>query len=265
MSTMYHYEKDITLPIAYAAGKAILSFYTASMKVTIKEDDSPVTEADLAANAIILAGLQQAFPNDGYLTEETDDNLDRLTKSRVWIIDPLDGTASYVHMTGQFTVNIALAVDHEIVFSVVYAPAVDELYYAIKGEGAYLVKDGQEQRLHVNDKNERYTFLSSQFHISKKDESYRLDKASLIDHIQVMGSSMKPCYIARGLAEVAVKIGPGTKEWDIAAPSLVLQEAGGVFVKPNGEPFRYNQPDVFNHWGYLAMNWLDPKMLVTTK
>lgn len=262
MSAPYFHEKEITLPIAFAAGKAILSFYHASMKVTIKDDDSPVTEADLAANAIILEGLQRAFPHDGYLTEETDDNPERLTKSRVWIIDPLDGTASYVHMTDQFTVNIALAVDHEIVFSVVYAPAMNELYYAIKGHGAFMLKDGQEKPLHVNSKHHDYTFLSSQFHVSKKDEVYRQEKADLIGHIQVMGSSMKPCYIARGLAEVAVKIGPGTKEWDIAAPSLVLQEAGGVFVKPNGEPFRYNQPDVFNHWGYLAMNWLDPKMLV---
>lgn len=262
MSSLYHHELSIVKPIAFAAGKAILSFYNASMKVTIKEDDSPVTEADLAANAIILNGLKAAFPHDGYLTEETDDNLDRLTKSRVWIIDPLDGTASYVHMTGQFTVNIALAVNHEIVFSIVYAPAVDELYWAIKGEGAYLLTQGIEQPIHVNSKRKNYTFLSSQFHISKADESYRLAHAQFIDTIEMMGSSMKPCAIARGLAEVAVKIGPGTKEWDIAAPSLIIQEAGGVFVKPNGEPFTYNQRDVYNHWGYLAMNWLDPQMLV---
>lgn len=258
----YDLEKKIVFPIAYAAGKAILSFYNASMKVTIKSDDSPVTEADLAANDIILAGLKTAFPTDGYLTEETDDDLDRLTKSRVWIIDPLDGTASYVHMTGQFTVNIALALNHEIVFSVVYVPARDELFYAVKNGGAFLVKNGVEKRIRVNQKKSFYTFLSSQFHVTKADEKYRAMKQRYIRAIETMGSSMKPCYIAQGFAEVAVKIGPGTKEWDIAAPSLILQEAGGVFVKPNGQPFVYNQKDVHNYDGYLAMNWLDTNMLV---
>lgn len=258
----YLLEKETTIPIAFAAGKAILSFYTDKMKVTIKEDNSPVTEADLAANQIILEGLQRVFPKDGYLTEETDDNLERLDKSRVWIIDPLDGTASYVHMTGQFTVNIALAVNHEIVFSVVYVPARNELFYAIKGQGSFLLVNGVEKRIYVNNKRAHYTFLSSQFHVTKNDEKYRAMKQRYIRAIETMGSSMKPCYIAQGKAEVAVKIGPGTKEWDTAAPSLILQEAGGVFVKPNGEPFTYNKQDVHNYEGYLAMNWLDPNMLM---
>lgn len=237
------------------AANIVMTYYQqAQVSTKEKADKSPVTEADLAVNAFLLKTLQSAFPEDGFLTEEAEDNLERLTKEYVWEIDPIDGTKDFIHKTDEFTINIALVQNHDVTMGLVMAPAKNELFYALKGQGAYL-QDGQGvRRIHVNSKTSGLTTLISRFHGNTRAKDYRDQRRAFWAAEKVVGASLKPCYIALGLYEHTIKLGDGLHEWDIAAPHLVLTEAGGTFIHPNGLPIRYNQKDAAIPYGYLAMN-----------
>ena len=129
----YQKELDAAIAAAKKAEPHILRVYHSSFDVEIKEDASPVTEADKGADEIIRAYLAGIFADDGFLTEESKDTGDRLRKKRIWIVDPVDGTKEFVSRNGQFTTNIALAEDHQVVVGVINAPTLGVLYYAVKG------------------------------------------------------------------------------------------------------------------------------------
>src|SRR4029077_6604014 len=122
----------------------------ADVRIEIKPDQSPVTEADLEANAAIVGLLRATFPDDGILSEELPDSDERFGKRRVWIIDPLDGTRDFVARTDQFCVHVGLAVGGEAVLGVVYRPTTGALYHARRGGGAFLDRDGDRRRLRVS-------------------------------------------------------------------------------------------------------------------
>lgn len=252
------YEKELQAAIE-AAKKAephIISVYETPFDVEIKEDDSPVTAADKGADAIIRAYLAGIFPDDGFLTEESQDTGERLTKKRIWIVDPVDGTKEFVSRNGQFTTNIALAENHEIVVGVINVPTLGILYYAVKGEGAYRVgKDGSLTRLHVSTRKANLRALRSISFFNEKEKAFMAQhKDAFEGEPRPVGAAMKFGVIAEGNAEFFYRMSAGTKEWDVAPGDLIVHEAGGIMVEPSGKRFVYNREDVYNRNGYIIAN-----------
>jgi 3'(2'), 5'-bisphosphate nucleotidase len=239
---------------ALDAARRILEIYDAGPVASErKADGSPVTLADLAANAAIVERLRADFPDCPILTEEEADHLGRLDSEWVWIVDPLDGTKEFLARNGEFTVNIALAHRGVPVLGVVGAPVTDTLYYAAQGAGAWRVNgSGEPERLCVSNRNRReeMVLVVSRSHaggkITKLTERYPF--AALLAH----GSSLKGCLIASGDADVYYRLGP-TNEWDICAMHAVVQEAGGCLTDLHGHPMRYNQPKTLNA-GFVVSN-----------
>lgn len=245
---------EVALKAAILAKDAILAVYAKPIHADIKSDDSPVTEADRQADNIIRSVLAKAFPEDGFLTEESQDNLLRLKNRGVWIVDPVDGTKDFIQKNGEFTTNIAYVVDHEVVIGLVYIPVWNEYYYALKGEGSFHVKDGKSRRIHVNQKTDQLTVLVSRNHFNEQERAMITKYAHKITQQSSFGSSIKACKIAEGLAEISYRLSSGTKEWDTAASQLIVEEAGGLFIKPNGTRYLYNREDVRNTEGYIIVN-----------
>ena len=252
---MWEKELQEAIKAGLLAKQKIMEIYDRGFDVEIKDDNSPVTLADKTADNIIREYLHKVFPTHAFLTEESTDNLERLNNDFVWIVDPVDGTKDFVAKDGQFTTNIALAYKHQLVAGVVIAPARDEVYYASLGNGSFYQKLGQEPiRIHANDKTENLTMLTSVFHFTADEQEFINRHKDKIKHVMKRGSSLKPCAIAHGLAEITFRSSPNTKEWDTAACQIVVTEAGGLFVEPNGNEITYNREDVYNRNGYIVVN-----------
>jgi 3'(2'), 5'-bisphosphate nucleotidase len=219
-----------------------------------KSPEEPVTAADHAADTIIIAGLRSAFPEDGLLTEESDDDLSRLHKERVWIVDPLDGTTEFIAETGEFSVQIALAIAGQPVLGVVYQPAGGRLFHAVQGQGAYQIQNGQRMRLHVSNETDpaRMCLVASRSHYSGLIEAAR--QALGIEMVSQLGSvGLKVGLVARGECDLYLAT-TVSKEWDLCAPHAVLLEAGGILTNLCGEPLVYNKRDVRECKGLVASN-----------
>ena len=253
---MIMWEKELKEAIfaGLKAKEKILEIYKAGFDVEIKEDNSPVTLADKTADKLIREHLQKCFPNHAFLTEESEDNQERLNNDYVWIVDPVDGTKDFVARDGGFTTNIALAYKHEVVVGVVVVPVTGEIYYATKGNGAYYMVNDKATRIHVNDKTDDLTVLRSVFHFNEDEKAIIEKHSDKIKHIEKFGSSLKPCRIAHGLAEITYRLSGNTKEWDTAAFQIVVEEAGGLVLEPDGKPITYNRKDVYNRNGYIVVN-----------
>ena len=233
----------------------IMKIYNQEFDVEIKDDDSPVTMADKQADRLIREILSKEFPTYAFLTEESEDDLERRKNDYLFVVDPVDGTKDFVAKDDMFTTNVALVYKEEVVAGVVYIPARDEYYYGIKNQGAYYVKEGNEPiRIHVNDKLEDLTMLVSVFHTTKAETDIYENNKDRITKMERFGSAIKACRIAHGLAEVSFRLGSGTKEWDTAASQIVVLEAGGIFAKPDLSEIKYNRIDVYNREGFVILN-----------
>lgn len=252
---MWKKELEVAIEAIKKARVEILKIYHESFNVEIKADHSPVTLADKGADQIIRNLLHESFPDHAILTEESEDHLERIHNPYCWIVDPVDGTKDFVKRDDEFTTNIALSYQHEVILGVISIPVSGDIYYAIKGQGAYhIFPNGQIERIHVNNKTTALTMLVSHFHVSKKEEEYYQNHKDIIASYKAYGSSIKACRIASGLAEVQYKWGPGTKEWDTAASQIIVEEAGGFFLTPQGERMKYNRENVMNEEGFIIVN-----------
>jgi 3'(2'), 5'-bisphosphate nucleotidase len=220
-----------------------------------KDPTEPVTEADRAVNAYLVKQIGQAFPDDGVLAEESKDDPARLTKRRVWIVDPLDGTMEFIAHNGEFCIMIGLAVEGEAVAGVVYQPIDDKLYAAVKGAGAFVEEFGDRTPLRVSRATDirRFRLVVSRSHRPAILDS--LIAALGVQRERSIGSvGLKIGLIARGQADVYVHPNPGTREWDTCAPEIIVREAGGMMTDCWNRPLRYNQSDVYRRFGLLASN-----------
>ncbi len=251
---MWEKELNEAIKIGLEAREKILEIYHKHFDVEIKEDNSPVTLADKTADKMIREHLKKVFPNYAFLTEESEDNLDRLSNDYVWIVDPVDGTKNFVAKDGGFTTNIALSYKHEIVVGVVIIPVTGEVYYAVKNEGTFYFFNNEKVKIHVNDKLDDLTCLTSVFHTNDKEADLIKKHSDVIKHVHGIGSSIKACQIAHGKAELSYRMSANTKEWDTAAIQIIVKEAGGVFVQPDGSELTYNRKDVYNRNGYIIAN-----------
>jgi 3'(2'), 5'-bisphosphate nucleotidase len=249
--------------IALEAGRAIMEVYNGKIEVSRKEDNSPLTQADLAAHLVIEAGLARLTPDLPVLSEESEalPYAERSLWPRYWLVDPLDGTREFIKRNGEFTVNIALIEQHEPVLGVVYAPALDLLYYAARSEGAWRKQNGgAEMRISARPyDSEQITIAGSRSHTSERLSAFlsHFHSHELIS----MGSSLKICLVAEGRADVYPRLGP-TSEWDTAAAQCILEEAGGKLVDTSNRSFRYNtKPSLLNPeffaTGASSPNWAD--------
>ncbi len=255
------YLSDLAQSIGWGAADILLTAQAEGFQVG-GEKESPVTSADLAANDYILNRLQSALDGTfGYLSEETfktQDPGDRLEKSWVWIIDPLDGTQDYIQGTGEYAVQIALAYEGRPVVAVVVCPGQGKLYSAIQGEGTWVhEKSGKSYQAKVSTKSKLSDMIivTSRNHVTKKLQD--LVKKLSISSQRGMGSvGFKVSAIVDQGADLYVSISGKTapKDWDFAAPELILTEAGGKLTYINGGVITYNREDV-NQWeSVLATN-----------
>lgn len=228
--------------LARAAGDAILAIYREDFAITQKTDDSPVTAADLAAHHIILDGLTALTPSIPVVSEEgvIPPAAERAAWSHYWLVDPLDGTREFIAKNGEFTVNIALIENGQPVLGVVLAPALDTLYAAAVGSGAWREQGGVRSVLNTRRWPTKPALMLSRSH-PDPEAAARLAKLGDYDTLQV-GSSLKYCRIAEGLADAYPKFA-SIWFWDTAAAQCVLQQAGGSTLSLDDfAPVRY-QPE----------------------
>lgn len=241
--------------IARTAGAAILAVYHSDFAVQTKADASPLTAADLAAQQVIVAALAQLDPALPILSEEASVAAwsERKQWSRYWLVDPLDGTREFVKRNGEFTVNIALIEHHQSVLGAVLAPVSGELYVAAQGHGAWLQTQagGDWQRIRARVLAQPAVLAGSRSHGSVHDSTLQALLGAGYQHVP-LGSSLKFCLIARGAADVYLRLGR-TSEWDTAAAQCVLQEAGGAVLDLHGQPFCYNRGESLLNPEFIAV------------
>jgi 3'(2'), 5'-bisphosphate nucleotidase len=240
--------------LAREAGRAIMTVYEeVNPAVEYKCDNSPLTQADLASHQVILGGLARLTPDWPVLSEESAEIPfdQRKAWRHFWMVDPLDGTKEFLNRNGEFTVNIALVESNAPILGVVYAPAIDTLYFAAKGLGAYkAVGEAVLQIRAARAATARIRTVVSRSHRSQEESLECFSHAAGNREFVAMGSSLKFCLVAEGAANVYPRTGP-TMEWDTAAAHCILEEAGGLVTDLHGNSMAYNKPVLVNP-GFLA-------------
>jgi 3'(2'), 5'-bisphosphate nucleotidase len=241
--------------ITKKAGEIIMGFYSGKIIVMIKNDESPVTHADMEANKYIMKRLKELAPEIPIVSEENTEAENKMAAQGgvFWLVDPLDGTKSYIKKTGEFTVNIALIENGATTGGAVYVPAQDVGYFTAEDGNAYKQEGSNlPTQIRVRPKPEcGLTVVASQSHRTPETDEYikSLDK---VDKIISASSSIKLCLIAEGKADIYPRFGR-TMEWDIGAGQAVLQAAGGVVTNVDGTPFVYGKEGFANPY-FVAMS-----------
>ena len=253
-------ELELAKDLARRAGLEILEYYAreiiAEEKLGVDLHYEPVTAADRAASKLIVAGVEAVFPEDAILSEEEADVVERrLGRERVWVIDPIDGTAGFVKKDGDFAVQIGFAVGGEAVAGVVLLPYHDVMYSASKGGGAWRESGGKTERIAVSDESD---FTKMMVAVSRNHRSPKM--MAIKREFRVKGEvdrgsvGLKVGLLAERRADLYIHLSPRTKLWDTCAPQIILEEAGGRMTDLFGEDFRYDIEDLQNHGGIVATN-----------
>ncbi len=244
--------------IAVKAGDAIMGIYKKDFSVVYKNDNSPLTEADKKSNDIICSRLKEIYPEIPIISEENKEIPYETRKNweYYWLIDPLDGTKEFIKENGEFTVNIAMIKKNRPIMGVIYAPALNLLYYAEEAKGAFKIDDkGQTYRLPLYSKksDKLVRVVSSKSHSNAETENFINNLRKHYKNVELLskGSSLKICLVAEGIADIYPRLGP-TMEWDIAAGDIIASEAGKQLYKyENGkikDNFGYNKENLLNSW-----------------
>lgn len=253
--SMLSKELETAIGLAKEGGRIVLKYYHQDYNVNLKGGKEPVTEADKASNAFITGELRKLFPDDGILAEESKDDLQRLERKRVWLVDPMDGTKEFIEKIGQFAVMIGLVENGRPVLGAVYQPTTDTLFVAGKGAGAFVVRSGSKSPLKVSEISE---IADMRLVISRSHRSPLVDEIKQVLGVQKEVSSgsvgLKVGLMVENRSDLYIHPNPKTKEWDTCAPEIILSEAGGVFTDCWGEPLKYNKENVFNDRGFVASN-----------
>ena len=249
---IFNHEKNILelLNIAIDAGKEILNIYNDEIVVNSKEDKSPITQADINSNDLIVKRLKKLESNIPILTEESMvEWKNRKDWIKYWLIDPLDGTKEFINRNGEFTVNISLIENNYPIFGIIYSPVKSLLYYALKNYGCYKLKTNSNlstlknfNKINIHkEKNITTKVIGSRSHSSKEFLNWVEKKFTNFELITI-GSSLKFCILAEGKADIYPRFGP-TSEWDIAAGHIILEEAGGKLKTIDNKDILYNTKD----------------------
>ena len=241
---------------ARTAGEEILDVYSRDFEVETKADDSPLTEADQRANAVIMDALRTHYPEVAVISEENKEIPydERSGWSEFWLVDPLDGTKEFIKKNGEFTVNIALVREGAPVAGIVYRPVDGTLYSAEHGSGAFKTAAGRSPEKIFNPKHysteQEVTVVASRSHLTPEVEAFVEELRAQGKAVEFLsaGSSLKLCLVAEGAATVYPRFGP-TMEWDTGAAHAIVLEAGKkVLDQGTGEALRYNKESLLNPW-----------------
>ena len=250
--------------ISRRAGLAILEWYDGDMGITQKADDSPLTRADLASHELINSELTRLWPDIPVLSEEAAEIPWDIRKNwqQYWLIDPLDGTKEFINHNGEFTVNIALIRDHQPIMGVVHVPVTDTSYFGSRTLGAWRqIGEATAMTIRVRQPAADPAIIVGSRSHANPELGQQLEKLGPHE-LTSMGSSLKFCHIAEGLADFYPRLGP-TCEWDTAAAQAVVEAAGGQVVKIDGSALGYNSKEVYlNPWFFVIgddkRDWLRP-------
>jgi 3'(2'),5'-bisphosphate nucleotidase len=240
-------EKEV-IEIVKKAGKRVLEIYNSDYEITNKKDKSPVTIADLESEKILIKGLEKF--GYGIVSEESKPTG---SKEKFWVIDPLDGTKDFIQKTGEFAIMVGLVEDSKPILGVVYCPALNKLYYAQKGKGAFLIENGIERRIKVNSgkKREDLLMVISNNHFRQKDKDIAVRLG--VKEFKGMGSvGVKFCAIAQGKGDLCVYTTNFLGIWDCCAPHIILKEAGGVVFDVNGNDPKYYYDTLKMNTGFIG-------------
>jgi 3'(2'), 5'-bisphosphate nucleotidase len=260
---------DIAIAGALEGGAEILEVYSSEIAVEMKEDRSPLTLADQRAHLAIMKHLEATeLP---ILSEEGKamDYAERKDWKRFWMVDPLDGTKEFIKRNGEFTVNIALIEEGVPIAGVIYVPVREELYVGIQSDGAWKLESVRPtdsvsldqlktkgHTLPVSQDGRPYRVVGSRSHMSPETEEFINDLKAKHDEVDIvsMGSSLKICLVAEGVADVYPRFAP-TMEWDTAAGHGIALGAGcEVMDHTTGAPMRYNKTNLLNNWFIVKRN-----------
>lgn len=244
--------RDGVIALARAAAYEILQVYNGNFSVQHKEDDSPLTAADLAAHRCIVAGLAALTPDIPVLSEESKgvDIAQRKQWHTFWLVDPLDGTREFVKCNGEFTVNIALVEDGVATFGVIQQPVTDMVWHGVPGQGAFRRENGVDAAIHCTQPAASPLRIAA----SRSHRDHRTEQllAAIADaDVQGYGSALKFCKLAEGAIDLYPRYHP-TSEWDTAAGQAIVEAAGGVLLDLQRRPFRYNQRATLLNGDFIA-------------
>ena len=233
------------------AGDKILEIYETDFSTEKKEDDSPITQADIESNKI----LKEVLGETGItiLSEEDTDDKKRLSEEKVWIIDPLDGTTDFVNRTGEFTIMVGLVENQKSVLGLIYWPIKKKMYLAESGKGAFCYNEEWEKiEVTMMAEMQNCHALVSRHHLSEKEKKL-LDEME-ISVVTSIGSSLKVTEIASGEAEIYITTTDKMKQWDTCASNCIISEAGGKMTDISGKDMVYNTESVNHENGILVTN-----------
>src|SRR5689334_6171972 len=259
MSTEYHKLLEAIAVAAREAGEAILEIVRRGFDVEHKQDSSPVTEADRAAELIILAALAKAAPGVPVIAEE------EVAAGRIpahgetyFLVDPLDGTKEFVRGGDDYTVNIGLIERGMPKLGAVFAPAAARLYAGVVGTGAWREDGGGRVAIHTRPKGAELTAVASKSHLNQSTIDYLEAAVGACGYVAV-GSSLKFCIVAEGNADIYPRASP-TSEWDTAAGHAVLLAAGGLVDGPDGNSLQYGKTAFLNRAFVATSGWKPPDL-----
>ena len=256
--------RDLAVAIAKVAGETILDLFVPEITVTQKDNNTPLTDADLAANKFIIGQLDCIDPEVPVCTEESCEasNEERKSWHTYWLVDPLDGTREFINQNGEFSVNIALIHNGIPILGVVHAPVLDITYWATQGGGAWKQSGEEEPRqISVREATDDQVTVAISW-ATQLSPALQKFLDNLGEHRELrMGGALKSCLVAEGRADVYPCFGP-TGEWDTAAAQCIVEEAGGKMIDTQSNTLRYNtrdsliNPDFFAQ-GISNRRWTD--------
>jgi 3'(2'), 5'-bisphosphate nucleotidase len=261
-------ELQVATELARAAGAVLLDHYYSpflvEQKINALDELEEVTAADREANELIVSHLQEEFPDDGILAEESTDTDHRLEKDRVWLIDPMDGTKNFIARDGDFAVQIGLAIGGESVLGVVYQPTRKVLYRAVRGGGAWIEDEASVAvRMSVSKQTKpgEMILASSRSHRSPRMERV-VSEFGFKNEMRRGSVGVKIGLIVEQQADLYLHLSPSTKQWDTCGPEAILAEAGGRLTDLFGQPLRYNGLRIDNRNGIVATNGAAHEMVI---
>lgn len=244
---------NILLDIAKKAGNKILEIYEQDFEINLKEDNSPLTTADKAANEIIAKELNKNFPNIPIISEEikNQDYEARKEWGEFFLVDPLDGTKEFIKKNGEFTVNIAYCKNNKVKAGVVHIPVANVYYYS-NGTNSYKKVKEDTFEIKCQPEHNPLRVVASKSHFSDETKNY-IEKLNKKYELVSIGSSIKICLVAEGTADIYPRLGP-TMEWDTAAAHAIIKTAGGNILGLNNKELEYNKEDLLNPYFIAKKN-----------
>jgi len=242
---------DDLIEVTRKAGETAMAVYARDHDVAIKQDNSPVTEADLAVDNLLYPVLRDLYPDIPIVTEERAATHGATPQNgKFFLVDPIDGTKEFIKKTGEFTINIALVDNGVPTAGIVYAPAIGRLFVGDMSSGAYEIgPDGNARKITVRSCGDEMTAIASRSHLTKETEDF-ISQNKITDCVNA-GSSLKFCLVAAGEADIYPRFGP-TMEWDTAAGHAVLLAAGGQVLTCDGSPLSYGKTEFRNPYFIAA-------------